>query len=103
MSDAFFEYMKRVTDDGNNYQNERRNEFDRLSAEQPKTPKVGDNILAAVGLIGHGFAYIRQEAKVIETSGNNSRIQWKSKYCDDIKEEWITNILVIEILNEDSN
>lgn len=75
---------------------ERENEFKRLKSETPKSIKRGDRVLVAVGLLGHGFHYVRQECVVLRVSGNNSKIYWKS---DGYRwSYWIDNALIVEVL-----
>lgn len=81
-------------------------EYERLRAECPKSVKVGDRVLVAVGFLGHGFHWARREAEVMESVGDSSKIGWD---CEDYKrcptvyitkrwEYWVPNSLIVEVL-----
>jgi len=51
-------------------------EYERLCADAPKLVKAGDRVIVAVGFLGHGFHWIRQECEVVDVKGCNVKIQW---------------------------
>ena len=84
-------------------------EFERLSQESPKIVEKGDKVLVAVGLLGHGFEWIRESCEVVDVKGNHSKVKWFDKHkmvnkddghvdFGDVWEYWIPNALIVEIL-----
>lgn len=78
-------------------------EYERLRAECPKSVKEGQVVLVAVGLLGHGFHWIRKECKVLAVNGDNSKITFPSE-CSELHgkkywEYWIPNCLITAILD----
>lgn len=79
-------------------------EYERLRAECPKSIKAGDKVLVAVGFIGHGFHWIREECDVLKVAGDSSYITFPSKISDitgkNTWEHWIPNCLIVAILDK---
>lgn len=73
-------------------------EYKRLASDTPKSVKIGQKVLVAVGLLGHGFHWIRQECDIINVSGNSSKIKWIS--YGSVHEYWIPNCLITSIIGE---
>ncbi len=77
-------------------------EFERLALDPcSDIPEVGDRVIVAVGLIGHGFAWVREEATVLEIGSSSYKVQLsKQKDFDSNKpvECWIHSVLVTDVL-----
>ncbi len=90
-------FFKRINEE----KDKREFEVKRLMAEPPKeSPKVGDKVIVAVGLLGHGFNWIRQECKVLEVADNSVKIKWKDSHD---WEEWIHPAFITDILSVAKN
>ena len=75
-------------------------ELAKLTAEPCMTPfEVGDRVIVAIGLIGHGHTWIRKECKVLEKAATSTKISFKSSLDNEFI-EWINNILITDVLEQ---
>jgi len=94
----FFESMKRA--DENN--DKRKRQIDKLMADVPKEmPKVGDKVIIASGLLGHGWDYIRREGIITEIADYTVKAKWENypgHSTVDIREEWMHPAFIVDTL-----
>jgi hypothetical protein len=94
----FFEQFKKIDDDHKKMDNE----IKRLMAEPPKeTPKIGDRVIVAVGLLNRGHLWIREEAKVIEVAEHSVKIECQQYKHSDPWQEWIHPALITDNLGKE--
>lgn len=76
----------------------KRSAFERLCVEPcMRTPKPGDRVVFAAGLIGHGFEWVRLEARVLEVGDTSVRVEFDDHYhCV----EWIHPCLITDVLSQ---
>lgn len=72
-------------------------EYRKLQQNPPLLVKIGDRVLVAIGLIGYGFQWARQECEVVDVSGCSAKITWSN----DSKSfhEWVDIVLIIFVLS----
>ena len=85
---------------------ERNTEIRRLrdaAAKKPISPKIGDRVLVAIGLIGHGVAWLRHECVVVDVSKTAIKVEWPrvghtTKELGPTHSEWVDRPLVTDII-----
>lgn len=73
-------------------------EYDKLCHDPcMKIPKVGDRIVYAVGCLGIGSPFAREEAEVIEKGDQSYKIRITIK--GQTLDMWISSVLVTDVLD----
>ena len=87
--------------EANEHHRIQENEYERLKADIPRKVNIGDKVIVAIGLLGHGFRWIRQECEVIETASNSTKIRLQEKHLDgSFYEYWIDPALIIDVIEK---
>lgn len=82
--------------------NEQKQEFLKLLADPcAEFPDVGDTVVFAAGLLGHGFPWIRTEAKCIAVGSTSVKLEWGKRYdSTEPYREWVHFALVTDVIKE---
>lgn len=76
-------------------------EFARLQTDPCcQIPKVGDRVVVAVGLLGLGHLYIREECEVLECGATTYKIQHSGRDEYENWVKWVHQALIIEVLTD---
>lgn len=76
---------------------EKECEFEKLALDPcAKRPKDGDRVVVAVGLIGYGFNWVRQECVVLESGDTSFKVQWKQYSNTHV--EWVHQNLITDVI-----
>lgn len=90
--DAFFDKIRQERE-------QQKQEFRKLLDDcSDKVPEVGNRVVVAVGLLGHGMPWVRQEADVIEVGEMSYKIRFTTHPKQIIWEYWIHPALVTDVL-----
>lgn len=65
-----------------------------------QVPKVGDNVIVAVGLISRGHLWTRKECEVTGITGTSIQVKFVGFNSYDSWEEWIDPILVLDVIQK---
>ena len=86
----------------NRYHKSLDSEFEKLCVEPcATTPQVGDRVLIAVGLLGMGHLWIREEAIVFECANTAYRVRFAHREDYETKqtlEMWVHQSLVTDVI-----
>lgn len=81
----------------NRNRREMHDEFTKLCLDPSAVrPNVGDRVVVAIGLIGYGFNWIRQECVVIEEGETSFKVRWQQHGNTHV--EWINPNLITDVL-----
>jgi hypothetical protein len=76
-----------------------RRHFDKLLAEVPPTPSVGDRVVVAAGLLGMGHPWVRVEGVVVECASTSYKVEFPSReYNGSVPCEWVHQSLITDVL-----
>ena len=89
-------------DDTRKYHKQLGEEFHKLLCEPCQAiPKVGDTVVVAAGLIGHGHPWIRREAKVLAVGDTSYKVLIAATYANEPC--WIHPALVVEVVRQQAS